>query len=240
MSSLLAGGDYRLRSESALLGDRHCVILEEPGIDALWLDAVPPHLVLRREVFNDQTGALAARYDFSGHSHHGGDVWLPRRFTNQLFDSYASSKESQERLVIDAKLEINQLRVNGEVVEEDFHLELPAGTVRSVVRDGIEHFDPLRTGQREHAKAMTKWAAALAGNRRQSSPSIPGYRRIAAWAALGLVVGLGVGLPSVFAREKRNVAPGEEACRRDELVRDTEQNIELLLSNNSIRRTGDQ
>ncbi len=200
MSSLLADGGYSLRQEITLLGGRRCVIIEKPEIDVLWLDASPPHCVLRREVFNHETGALGWRCDYGSHMHHGGNIWLPRTFTSQHFDSYASSKETQRRLVIDAKFEMTDVRVNAEVVDEDFQLELLPGTVRREVPDEIEHLIPVRDGQREHAKAMTNWAAAIGVQGQQASSSIRGFGEIAAWSAVGLLAGLGLGLLSAFVR----------------------------------------
>ncbi len=182
MTSLLTNEIYRLRSDIVILRGRRCVVLEKPGIDILWLDASTPHCVLRREVFNDKTGALAWRCDYDGYMNYGGNMWLPQTFTNQLFDSYASSKESQERLVVNAKFKIMDIRVNSNVVEEDFQLNLLPGTVRRDIRDGTEYFHPLISGQQDHANSIIKWASSVVRFTEQTSSSFWDFCRIAIWS----------------------------------------------------------
>jgi hypothetical protein len=203
MSSLLAGGNYRLRFETAMLGSRRCLILEKPGSDALWLDASAPHCLLRREVYNPETGAVQWRCDYEGHTHHGGNLWLPRTFTNQHFDSYAPSKEGQARLVVDAQCAITDLRVNDEVTGADFQLQLPPGTVRRQVRNGIEDFLPLQSGQRDHWKAIMGWAAkTVASQGRRPTPPHRDYLLVAAWSFVGVLTGIALRRASGFLWKK--------------------------------------
>lgn len=202
ISSLLAEGRYILRSGVAFIDDQPCLVLEVPGVDEIWLSASSPHYIVRRDVFDDQTGALASRSDFSGYTHHGGNIWLPKKFTNQLYDSRTLSKERQNRMVFDSEFEMLEVRVNGEVVAEDFELDLPAGTVRLENRDGIEHLCPLVSGQGEHAKAIIEWASNLRTYDSNPAPSVRDSGRSVVWSILGLLIGFALGLLSVSLVKK--------------------------------------
>jgi prepilin-type processing-associated H-X9-DG protein len=152
---------------------------------------------MRREVFNDETGALAWRCDLSGHTHHGGNIWLPRFFTNQHFDSFATSPENQRRLVVDARFQISDVRVNDEVTDNDFRLTYEPGTVRREIENGAEVLRPVRDGQRDHAQAMTRWARSVIEHSGAGQPSAPVQGTSAGWyfaiVALGLAMGWIVG-----------------------------------------------
>jgi hypothetical protein len=206
MSLLLASGDYRIRPVSARLGSRRCIVMENPGADTLWLDAAPPHCVLRREVFNNHTGALAWRCDMDGHTHHGQDLWFPRTFTSQHFDSDAESEESQKRLVIDAKFELTSIRINDEVNDQDFNFVLPPGTVRTNSVGSPEELQPICEGQRDHAAAMTLWAAATAGAPAQPNinKSARSFSWMASWWVVSLLLGIGTGSLLARLRPKRS------------------------------------
>jgi hypothetical protein len=193
-SALLSSGKYQAQAEPEMAAGRRCVVLANPGRDAIYVDAAPPHCVFRRDIFIAETGALAWRCELGGHTNHGGNIWIPAWFTSQRFDCYATSKKDQKRLVVNTKFEISNVRVNDEITDEDFKIDFPPGTVRRKVANGFERLEAASNGQAEHANAMAEWARSVMSEKRPNT--LAGHplgltaRRAIAPLLLGIAMGL--------------------------------------------------
>ena len=194
LSTLLRSGEYHAQEEPANIAGRRCIVIGKPGRDVIYVDAAPPHCVLRREIFSEETGALAWRCNLGGHTHHGGNIWIPAWFRSQRFDSFATSKSAQARLVVDTKFEITEVRVNDEVTDEDFQIEPPPGTVRREIIRGEERFQAVTPGQSDHARAMAEWARSLLLHNRTAAPAAQSQISVSGRSLFPLILGLAVGL----------------------------------------------
>lgn len=210
---LLKEDRYRLRPRTAPLRSRPCAVFELPQRDVLWVDSARPRCVLRRDVYNPRTGALASRYDMDDFYEAGDGVWLPRTIRNRQFDPEASTPELQARLIIDATFRLENIKINRDVSTDAFRLDLTPGTVRRVVTDGPERVEPIRDGQDEHFRSVLTWSKSVAGHPRQGTRESP--RDVLLSVLVGLVLGLTAF--SLLERVSRAVGrgtprPGEPAA----------------------------
>ena len=183
MTYLLKGGAYRLRPQQETIGSRLCYVLEVKGLDVIWVDCERPRCVLRRDIYNPAARSVASRFEMTDYRDVGDDIWLPGRLRNLQFDSNADSPSFRTRVVIDTNFLIHDIRVNGAVEPGTFRLNLEPGTVRRVVLQGEERFEPVRDGQAEHFQALIAWSRK---NIRWPKTSAA---RIWVFAALGMVAG---------------------------------------------------
>lgn len=120
MHSQMSSGEYSLRPalESVLGGA--CYVLEVPGVDVMWLDSEQVDCMMRRDVLNTETGAVAARLEFSDYQQRADGVWLPGSFWRIQFDSYAHIESLRKRRVIDARFLVSYSFINEQVDESVF------------------------------------------------------------------------------------------------------------------------
>lgn len=158
MRSLMKADRYTLRKECEDFNGRLCLVLEVPNLDVLWLDRERPSCVLRRDVYNPETGSVAMRFEFNDYKQYMPHVWLPGSMRNVQFDSYAHTPALRERRVIDSTFLISNISVNDDVGDEAFELDLPPGTVRrNASIAGEERFEPLTDDQADHLASIINW-----------------------------------------------------------------------------------
>lgn len=129
-------------------------MLEWPGYDRLWLDEERGLCLVRREVTDRSTGALMQRIELSEHEEVAPDLWLPRRIRNVQLDSGAPNVEARNRVVLDAKFDILECRVNDSVRDKDFQLCLLPGTLKL---RGDEPPEQVRPGGYDHLEHLAAW-----------------------------------------------------------------------------------
>lgn len=194
MDSLLKDGVYGLRPHPEPVESRPCYVLEVKDTDAIWVDCERPRCVLRREIYNPATRSVASRFEMTDYRDAGDGVWLPGRFRNMQFDSNAHTPSLRARVVIDTTFLVHDIKVNKAVTPEAFRLDLAPGTVRKVVSDGAERFEPVGDGQVEHFRSIVEWSRGFALRPDASRDArLPGG--VWLFALVGLVAGaVGVAL----------------------------------------------
>lgn len=210
MTSLMASGEYVLRSHSEVWRNGECIVLEVPGVDELWIDASPPHCILRRDIFNNETGALAVRFEYRDYFQYNDTLWFFRTFRNQQFDSYAQPEKSQRRTVIDGVFEIKNLRANESVRDDDFSFLMAPGTVRRTVREGMEIFERVNAGQSDHVQSLKEWAASSFERKDQAG----NLGVIGLWCFCGFSTGILAGFTVFYKRpNRRTIGDNEDSIR---------------------------
>lgn len=78
---------YRVRPEPEVAAGVPCVVLEQPGVDLLWIDAARGHLCLRRQVFQS-AGGLLVEWRHEDVREWTPGLWLPARQTVDIYNNY--------------------------------------------------------------------------------------------------------------------------------------------------------
>ncbi|MEM9645297.1 MAG: hypothetical protein AAF989_09900 [Planctomycetota bacterium] len=184
LEQLLRSGDYWIRGPAENVGGGDCVILELPEKDRLWVEREYPHRMFRREVVNPETGRLAMRFLYEDYTLIGNDVWLPKRFTNQQFDSFSGFKD---RKVIDSSFEIEECRINGDVLDQDFTVQIQPGTVRQKKDAEANSLAIVRPGEQAHLDSINRWFFEHAEFNIESRTPFD-VRKILVWFSIGISV----------------------------------------------------
>jgi len=109
---------------------RWCHVLFWSGNDALWLDMERGAVLLAREVYHHETGALMFRYELSNHQEAAHGLWIPKKLRNIQFDFFAQTEEGRKRRVIDGFFDVEEMEVNT-LTEADFDFTPPPGALLS-------------------------------------------------------------------------------------------------------------
>ncbi len=130
LSSLLDGDTYRLRPARETVRGRPCDVLEWPGVDVLWIDPGSECHILRREVYEPESGALAERLEFEDFREYRDGIRLPSRIRNIQFDVLAHDPELRRRKVVESLIVLRDVAVNGDVDDVLFRPPSAPGTIR--------------------------------------------------------------------------------------------------------------
>jgi hypothetical protein len=166
MESLLADGKYKLASAPQIIRGISCLILEDPGSDTLWIDALKPDCIVQREVFDSESGFRMARYEFDDYAEFEDGIWLPSTFRSIQFDPYASTEALRSRRVIDTTFQLKVLAINEAVDDTYFNLTLPPGSVRRTDDKKTERYVLLSEGEEEFAQDLLQWLRRMLGKPR--------------------------------------------------------------------------
>ena len=188
MRVLLQDERYALRNATDVVDGRKCLVLEVPNVDVFWLDAEQPSRVLRRDVYNTETGSLGARFELSEYTQYQQNVWLPGRIRNAQFDSYAHTPTLRQRRVVDATFSVRNIEINDDVDDRMFHMELPPGTVQDAAAEEQRYLKPMSDGQSDHLASIVKWGKQFYATDEMAGG---GYRDVCMSGA-GVVVGFSV------------------------------------------------
>lgn len=161
LDTLFKNNEYQLRKAIDVVDGKSCLVFEIPMVDVFWLDATMPSRILRRDVYNTTTGAVATRFEFHDYKHYPPDIWLPGSIRNVQFDSDAHSAELRGRRVIDAEFLLSNVTLNENVADEMFTLNFPPGTVRGFRNGDEQKIDPLSEGQEAHFISIVEWGKRI-------------------------------------------------------------------------------
>ena len=107
---------------------RWCHVLFWADNDILWLDMERGAVLLAREVYRREIGALLFRYELSDHQEAAPGLWIPKKLRNIQFDYAAKTEEGRKRRVIDGFFEVEEMEVNT-LTEADFEFTPPPGAL---------------------------------------------------------------------------------------------------------------
>lgn len=169
--------------QNATIDGVRCDVIERgDGADRLWLDLSRGYCLLRRELRDPKSNALAARYDLRNHTEVQPRVWLPRRMYNKQFDYLrATSAQREPQPVIDSVLEVLELETTP-LDPRVFRYEPPPGSVERYLNSAKA---PRQThaGGKEHLEFLIAWI------RRTAMPvaNHKAAKQTSAWTLLALI-----------------------------------------------------
>jgi hypothetical protein len=107
---------------------------------------------MARELCDAGTGAVMQRLELRRHREELPGIWVPREIQNIHFDYHAPTEKGRERRVLDALVQILDVRLNNDVDDSLFEpkpmppgslQQLDNGKFNQVVPGGFEHMDNL-------------------------------------------------------------------------------------------------
>ena len=142
-----------LREKLEQVDGRWCHVLEEPGVDSLWIDAARAGCLVQREILDSQTGHRLQRYRLLDQEEFADQIWMPRIIENTVFRSNDRSKNSHSKEEITSRTRIVECTVN-QVQDTAFDYRIPPGTLefnefnlneppRQVTAGGLDQFDQM-------------------------------------------------------------------------------------------------
>jgi hypothetical protein len=170
---------YKLRPEQEKVAGHWCHVLEHPGRDRLWLDAARGCCLVAREFCSPKNGAVALRYELSGHREVEPGVWLPQQIRGISYNTDGSSPEERQRVLNDSNVTILEVKVNDQVDEGLFRFQPPPGALLTRPGAPPKQIEP---GGGEMLDDLARWA------RRHVPLGPPPARQWPAYLALGLPV----------------------------------------------------
>lgn len=150
---------YRsLRSHQEQIGGSWCHVLENPGVDRLWIDVERGCSLVARELL-DEKGVLVLRYDLRDHRETAPGIWIPTIIVRTEYGNRSNSSAENERIERHYQITLNEVEVNG-VKDEVFFFQPGLGclhvkdhTSTQVVPGGEELMDEwVRWNQRYLSK----------------------------------------------------------------------------------------
>lgn len=169
-----------------LRGGEWCHVLENPGRDRLWINPDRGFSIVAREVYDAKTGAKISQIEASRFRKVGSGIWVPHEIRNIEYDSHAPTSEGRRQRLLDSRIQILDVRVNGDVDDALFEPEpKPAGAIfvaddrsyEQIVPGGFEVMDKtvkwLSTRANPQAKRPASWS--LSSLSRLSKEAIRDY-----------------------------------------------------------------
>ena len=166
-----------LRTKLEQVNGRWCHVLEQPGVDCLWIDTERAGCLVQRELSDAQTGQRLQRYRLLEQEEFSGQIWLPRIIENTIFQSNDPSDHSRSEEVT-SRTRVVECTVN-QVDDTAFAYHIPAGALefneanlneppRQVVPGGLDQFDQIAEwiqGDLVSTITVTSSSSPLSGNR---------------------------------------------------------------------------
>jgi len=146
LSEVIRSEEYRLADEVEEFDQVKCHVFECPGRDRLFFDMARVAM-LRRELFDDDTGQLMQVFCYRNLLECDRGIWLPRSIRETHYDIYASTIEGRRRIVRDSDIILSEILVNSEVDEKlnfvvpDGALELREGGAKQITGNASTHFE---------------------------------------------------------------------------------------------------
>jgi len=181
----------------------YLVVLND--FDCVYVAEQHPEILLRREIKYARTGALHKRYNYFEHDQLTKNIWIARRFGVETFDSMASNPELCSRLLAHEFYQVNDVRINEEVVDKDFFITFCPGTI-TYDRDSSGQSTLLVSREDDHLVAITeRTLQEYFPTLKATTPATPAMRKFKGFAVCfgfflvcsGLVIG--------FVRNRRSI-----------------------------------
>ncbi|MDG2381621.1 MAG: hypothetical protein P8N76_08095 [Pirellulaceae bacterium] len=141
-----------LRLKLEQVDGRWCHVLEQPGVDCLWIDTERAGCLVQRELSDAQTGQRLQRYRLLEQEKFSDQIWVPGVIENTVFRSNdpAGNSGSEE---ITSRTRVVECAVN-QVDDTVFDYHIPAGALefnetnlneppRQVAAGGLDQFDQM-------------------------------------------------------------------------------------------------
>ena len=130
-------------------------VLEYSGHDKLWLDCDRGCAILARELIDPKNGLLGQRIEACDHRQVQSGIWVPFQFRNMLFVADKAKPQTGNVVkVLDAVLDVLEVRLNEQVREELFRFEPLPGSIQTMGRDRTEQ---VVAGGTEYLDEVIDW-----------------------------------------------------------------------------------
>jgi len=146
---------YVLLPQAQVIDGALCKVVQKPQFDTIWLDPANAHVIRRRELFDDESGALQMRIEYADFQTIGEDVLVPMSIRILEFDYAAQLPEDRERCLNRIAFHVIQVQANAAVDVAVMAAAIqPPGTIRMRPTNEYE----LSTGgEEEHARSIADW-----------------------------------------------------------------------------------
>jgi hypothetical protein len=166
-----------MRPRQELVDGRWCHVLENEGVERLWIDIEHGCALLARETDNGTPPVLMQRLEAGGHREVAPGVWLPSWLRNTQYKWRALTEAGRKQKVLDALHLIVEARAN-DVDDGLFEFRpLPGALDRSRATAPVQ----TRPGGLDHLENLVAWA------RRHRQVPPPGWEFPAYLAGLPLL-----------------------------------------------------
>jgi len=142
-----------LRAKLEQVDGRWCHVLEEPGVDALWIDAERAGCLVQRVLSDPKTGRRLHRYRLLQQEEFADQIWIPRVIENTVFRSNDRSENSSSSEETTSRTRIVECAIN-QVEDTVFDYRIPPGALElnehnlneppsQVAAGGLDQFDQI-------------------------------------------------------------------------------------------------
>jgi hypothetical protein len=157
---IVACPDYIVREDLEACEGRMCHVVERAGYDRIWIDCDRNCTILARELCDLYNGAVMQRLEMRDHREDLPGVWVPRQVRNLHFDYTASSAQQRERQVLDASIQIVDVKLNEAVTESLF---TPPTDVPGCVRVEQDTYRQVVPGGHDCIEHQAEWLSRVTG-----------------------------------------------------------------------------
>jgi hypothetical protein len=162
-----------VRPHQELVDGRWCHVLENEGVERLWIDTEHGCALLARETDYGTPPVLTQRLEASGHREVAPGVWLPSRIRSIQYNWRAITEEGRKQKLVDAPHLVLEARAN-DVDDGLFEFQPPPGALDlsratapvQTQPGGLDHLDNLVAWARRHRQVPSpgwEFPAYLAG-----------------------------------------------------------------------------
>lgn len=195
--ALSTDSHWRLRPQLENVDGHWCHVLEQPGIDVLWLDLQRGCALLKRELYDQEQQVVSHQYRLKELKEMGHHIWLPTVIENTSF--YKETQEGElkpyTRVTRIIECKVNQSSV------ADFEYGIPAGALEldqqdvrkqpiQVTPGGLEHFDSLASWIIDDSiSTITRFQVGQAANLPASNKSMVNWYWVVGLITFTAIVG---------------------------------------------------
>lgn len=145
---------YILQNQVHMIDGYECDVIEIPKADAIWVDTTSGGVIRRRELFDNESGALALRIEFGDFRMVSDDIRMPMSIKTSEFDYEAPFAVGRERCLNLVTYQILNCRLNEGIDVPAMAPVYSPGTIRRV-RDG--EYQLVTSEEVDHAGSMVAW-----------------------------------------------------------------------------------
>jgi hypothetical protein len=176
-----------VRPQQELVDGRWCHVLENEGVERLWIDTEHGCALLARETFYGTPPVLTQRLESMGHREVAPGVWLPSRMRNIQYNWRARTEAARKVKMVDAVHLVLEARAN-DVDDALFEFRPKPGAL-----DASRATAPVQTqsGGLDHIDNVAAW---IQRHRLVPTPALEYGGYLAGLPALGLIAAFEVWL----------------------------------------------
>lgn len=151
-----------VRPQQEMVNGRYCHVLENPGVEALWIDVDHGCALLARELYDVDTGDLMSRYECGAHREVAPGIWLPMWMRAVQFDFRARFASERTRRLSDSTYRVISIAAN-DAPDRLFTFRPPPGAVR--LHPDTALYQQTAPGGLEHMQVLARWAQDVLASR---------------------------------------------------------------------------